>query len=469
MESGVQFVNGQNNCPLCAPSRASLWSGLYPHTSGYFGYNQQANHWRRSPVLRNTVTLPEHFRANGYQVAATGKIHHNGHEDYSIFSEFGPKPSHGPWPWDGKSVNERGGKERCCHPSMPPPLNTSHWEDSFGPLTEVPKYPGHEGWVLYNEPYRYASDADHDPTPDELSAAWAVQKLRKGFEQPFLLMVGFNRPHTPLYAPKKYFDMFPAEEMELPPYLENDLEDCARMLREQPASGYGFGRFQRLLEAGGRPMWQRWIQAYLACVTFVDDQVGAVLDALESSGHAGDTIVIFTGDHGYHMGEKDYLFKWSMWEESARVPFVVRAPGVSKPGTVCEHPVSLIDFYPTLVDLCGLPREPNADGNQKPLDGHSLRTLLEDPAGGVWDGPSMALTAKAGPDKLEIDEPGPPDSQHYTLRSRRWRYIRCPDGEEELYDHTADPHEWKNLAGDARYAEVLAEHRQELFRRTGIG
>ena len=320
IDSGVQFTNAQNNCPLCGPSRASVWSGVYPHASGYFGKDQQANPWRKNPVLEECVTLQEHFRNHGYDVPATGKIHHNGHEDWSIFSEFGPKPSFGPYPWDGKSLRESGRREWMSHPSMPSPLHPGHWEDSFGPLDEIPKYPGYEGWVLYDEPFDYRSDEDRTLMPDERSAAWALDWLSHERPDPFLMMVGFSRPHTPLYAPRKHFDMFPLAEIQLPPYLADDIEDCAFELwhgaRRRKRIQYGFGRYDRVLKAGGPEMWRRWIQAYLACVAFVDDQVGAVLDALETSPHRDNTIVVFTGDHGYHMGEKDFLFKNSVWEEA---------------------------------------------------------------------------------------------------------------------------------------------------------
>ena len=204
-------------------------------------------------------------------------------------------------------------------------------------------------------------------------------------------------------------------------------------------------------------MWKRWIQAYLACVAFVDDQVGKVLAALEASPYAKNTIVIVTSDHGFHMGEKDYLFKDSAWEESCRVPLVVYAPGVTQPGTRCNHPVSLIDLYPTLIDLCGLSKNPNADTNGYPLDGHSIRPFLKNPHRGHWKGPPVALSVIGGWGR----------TLNFSVRSRDWRYVLCENGEEELYDHTSDPHEWTNLAKDPEYAQTKKKLQKQLLKLVG--
>jgi arylsulfatase A-like enzyme len=198
----------------------------------------------------------------------------------------------------------------------------------------------------------------------------------------------------------------------------------------------------------------------------VDDQLGTVLDALTSSGHAGNTIVIFTSDHGFHMGEKDLLIKKTVWEESTRVPLVIRAPAIAKPGRQCDQPVSLVDLYPTLVDLCGLPDKPNGDGNGRVLDGHSLRPLLADPVEGTWDGPPVALSVIEGGEPVEIGEIAPVNRQHFTVRSRHWRYCLWANGEEELYDHRTDPHEWRNVAANPEHAKTKVELREELRKLT---
>jgi len=484
MARGVRFTNAQCSAPLCGPSRASWLTGLSPCTTGYFGYRQQQNHWRHFPLLQDARTMMEHFTANGYDVYGTGKIMHGGHEDWSVwqrpdgFDGRGIRPRMGPWATDG-TRRVRDLYQFIGHPAMPSVYHRHHFK-VFLPLSEVPSWPadpekgipGHTGWAdyevrdgkWYNKEFRYVSETDRDLMCDEQSARWSADVLRQKHGRPFMLMNGFMRPHTPLIAPKKYFDMFPLGEIELPPYLENDLDDCAKSF----LLGNGYARwFPELMEAGGVDLWKQWVRAYLACVAFVDDQVGIVLDALEKSPYADNTIVIFSSDHGYHMGEKDWLFKNSIWEEATRVPLVVHAPGVTKRGIECDHPVSLLDMYPMLNDLCGLSNDPNADGNGAELDGHSIRPFLEDPVHGEWDGPSVALTSVNSSLPLEVDEPGKPENQHHTVRSRRWRYTLCYNGEEELYDHHADPHEWENRADDPACANAKRELKAELLRLTG--
>jgi arylsulfatase A-like enzyme len=229
-----------------------------------------------------------------------------------------------------------------------------------------------------------------------------------------------------------------------------------------------YTRLERLREAyPGQEGWKRWIRGYLASVAFVDDQLGKVLDALDKSAHAEKTIVVFTSDHGFHMGEKDLLIKKTVWEESTRVPLIMRVPGVAQPSQRCEQPVSLVDLYPTLIDLCGLPTDPNREGNGRALDGHGLRPLLADPDGDTWNGPPVALSVIEGGDSVEIGEMAPVERQHFTVRSRHWRYCLWANGEEELYDHRTDPHEWHNLAAVPEQTKVKAELREEMRKLTG--
>jgi len=188
-----------------------------------------------------------------------------------------------------------------------------------------------------------------------------------------------------------------------------------------------------------------------------------VVDAIDSSGLRDNTIVLVTSDHGYNMGEKDYLFKNSLWEESGRVPLIIRAPGIAKAGAVVEHPVSLIDIYPTLADLCNLKGDTRKNDKGAPLDGYSLEPFLTDPKTDRWDGPDVALTVI----KSERYPSEQIDRQHYSVRSRRWRYILYNNGDEELYDHDADPYEWTNLSENEQYAQVKAGLKKQLLRMTG--
>ncbi|MDX1283355.1 MAG: sulfatase [Draconibacterium sp.] len=469
IEKGVRFTNAQTNCPLCGPSRASLWSGLYPHTTGFFGYSQQQNHWRKNHVLKNTVTLFEHLSGNGYNVYATGKIHHNGHEDYSIFenedgsSGFKVKDSFGPYPWDGDPEKIAEKIRGITHPDMLPYLQNLRWSKSFGPIRNISNDVEGGTWLYthWGEEFKINNQNERDLTPDERSAEYAVEVIEKNHEKPFFLAVGFNRPHTPLYAPQKYFDMFPLESLRLAPNLENDLDDCAKSLKgKTDFMAAGFGSYKMYNEAGGKELLLKWTQAYLACVASVDEQIGKVVEAIQNSEHADNTLIIVTSDHGYHMGEKEYIFKNTLWEESARIPLIISGLE-SAHGKECTNPVSLIDIYPTVADICQLPENPNKGGNEKKLDGYSLKPLYENPESGNWKGNDFAITAVASNEKLEVNEPGKINQQHYSIRTERYRYILCRNGEEELYDHYYDPYEWNNLANDPLYKKVKKEMKQK--------
>ncbi len=467
--SGVRFLNAHSNNPVCGPSRASLWNGLYPHTTGYYGYNQNENTWRDNPVMENSITLFEHFYKQGYDVLGTGKIFHINQHTQELFryqddgEAFGENVNQGPWAWNGKNL--------ITHPSMRAPFNLSPFE-SVAPLSDVPEgpsnpdmeIPGYKGWYDKGKPFRYENEKDRDLMSDEISAAWAVEKLKEEFDHPFLMAVGFMRPHCPWIAPKKYFDMFPLDSIELPPYLENDLEDCGSSMKELKNEGSApVTRFERLQKAyPGDEGWKRWVQGYLACVAFTDAQVGKVLNALDDSNYKNNTIVVFVSDHGFHMGEKDLLFKRTVWEESTRIPMVIRAPGISKANSTCATPVSLIDCYPSLVDLCGLPENPNQNGNGVSLDGFSLRPLLINPGKGEWEGPDVALSAIYGTVPVEIGEPGKIENQHFTLRSADWRYVQYSNGDEELYNHKTDPQEWENAAGILENSKEQMRFKKEL-------
>ena len=476
---GIRFTNAQCNAPLCGPSRASLWSGLYPHTTGYFGYNQQPNHWRNNQVLSNTVTLFEHFSRSGYQVYATGKIHHNGHEDLSIFnnadgsSGFKVKASFGPYPWDGEAATASLQQRGVMHPDFPESLQGSRWSEGFGEVRNISEfYDGKGSWLYdhWGKEYIIKSEESRDLMPDEACTQYALSILEEKHQKPFLITLGYNRPHSPQYVPKKYFDLYGLDTLMLSPSLKNDMEDCAtEAIESKDVVGVNVGRhkYRRYLNAGGEEMIKRWTQAYLASVSFVDDQVGEVMRALKNSPYSENTLIIFTSDHGYHMGEKELIFKNTTWEESTRVPMVIAGPGVVT-DMECFTPVSLIDLYPTLVDYCHLPESPNRDGNQKELDGFSMIPLLKDPEAGHWVGPKLALTAVCSQQKLEKDQAGPVDQQHYSARSERYRYILYRTGEEELYDHRYDPYEWFNLADDPGYAEMKKDLNSKLFSLVGI-
>lgn len=473
VSKGVRFINGQNNNPVSGPSRASLITGIYPHTSGYFGYNFNHIHWRSNPVLKESMTLFDFFRANGYKVLGTGKVFHNTQEEWSSFDEYGHEPSWGPWPWDGTSdtVYSFDQLAETANAAFHNDFAEGHFmiTDQFGRLSDVPVIPpdpqkgipGYSGWRLYHKPFRYVNRNDRDLMPDELNAQWAGEKLREEHDKPFLLCIGMNRPHAPTFAPDEYFDLFPIEEVQLAIIKEGDTEDCADILVPPgaDASALGFRRYENYIRQGGKELLRKWTQAYLANIAFVDDQIGKIMDALEASNYADNTWVIFTSDHGYHMGEKEYLFKNSLWEESCRVPFIVTGPGIPE-GRICDQPVSLVDLYPTFIEIAGL--NPDLVIPQK-LDGFSIVPLLKNPEKGQWRGPAAALTSIHSLERLDAGKPGIPERQHYSLRTRKYRYIFCNNGEEELYDHESDPYEWNNLADDPDYATIKEELKAEMI------
>ena len=464
-QTGVSFRRAYSNNPVCAPSRSSFLTGIYPHTSGNLFWAK----WFQNPILANSKTIMEHFRDNGYSVVGSGKLMH--HFKAEVWDEFPHKADYGPVAYDGK--------ERVGHPSVPEPFRSiGSIDGSFAPLSDVP-YGGAEGkgWIYGRwdklQPFRYVSENERSATPDERNAQWAARRIREFAasekQQPFFLAVGFIRPHTPLYAPKKYFDMFPLESLQLPVIKPGDADDCHyREVFNDQIKGL---RYYRMLGESYPTIddgLRAFLQAYLACIASVDDQIGVVTEAIDKSPLKDNTIIVVTSDHGWQNGQKDYVFKNSPWEESTRIPFIVRAPGIAKAGGIAEHPVSLIDLYPTLVDLCDLKGDTRKSDRGRPLDGHSVRPFLEEPTAREWEGPEGALSmvyagenSKTGLTKTELKDPA---RQHWSLRTERWRYILYNNGAEELYDHDNDPYEWTNLAHGPNHASTMQALREELLK-----
>ena len=351
--------------------------------------------------------VSHYFADHGYRTLAVGKITH-GYSVKLAFDSYGGK-------FAGSGPKPSGGRRFNYHlPNVP-------WT---GTQTDWGAFPDRE-----------------EEMSDHKSADWAVERLAEESKQPFFLAVGFVRPHVPFYVPQKWFDLFPLDDVQLPPVRNDDLLDVpeiSRRIHELPKyPGLAF------LQKNDNEQFRKCVQAYLACVAFVDHQVGRVLDALDKGPHAADTVVVLFSDHGYHLGEKDRVSKHSLWEESARVPLVV-APAKSqgkqfgKAGQLCSKPVGLIDLYPTMLQMCGLPAK-------KSNQGDSLVPLLKNPSAN-WRFSTLTTYARG----------------NHTLRSERYRYLRFEDGSEELYDHAEDPNEWTNLATRLKYAKLLKQFRKEL-------
>lgn len=376
--NGQIFTRAYCAAPACNPSRASLLTGIRPSTSGVYHNNQP---WR--PVLPDAVTLPQYFAANGYEVEGIGKIFHDAFNDAAS------------WPVYHKV-------QRSPQPRGAPVAGKANFDWS---------------------PVQARDEDMGDYKNVDIAISFLQQQQR---QKPFFLAVGFTRPHLPWYVPQKYFDQYPLAGIQLPKVTGNDLADVppAGVAIAKPKGDHAF-----IKESG---QWKNAIQGYLASITFTDGQIGRLLDALERSPYRRNTIIVLFGDHGWHLGEKEHWRKFALWEEATRVPFIVLAPGITKAGSTSGRPVSLLDIYPTLLELCGLPAK-------KELEGSSLAPLLKNPSA-AWEKPVLTTHGL----------------NNHAVRSERWRYIRYEDGSEELYDHDNDRQEWKNLAGDAQYNAVKA-------------
>ena len=406
---GVRFDRAYCQFPLCGPSRNSMLTGLYPNSTGILSNSQ---------IFRQTIpshrSLPQAFRFDGYFAARIGKLYH-----YNVPKSVGTNGHDDPGSWE-LELNPAG----CDRLEEEPHIFT---------LT-----PGRFGGTLswYASP---KSDRYHTDGMLAADAEWVLERCARRKDRPFFLAVGFYRPHTPYVAPKPYFEHYPTDRM---PVVTGVAEDQADL----PAAA--LGSYKREQDKLTDPLRRECVQAYFASVSFMDAQVGRVLDALDRLGLAENTIVVFTSDHGYHLGEHGLWQKMSLFEESARVPLIVAAPGSRAAGSVCTSPVGLIDLYPTLAELCGVTAPEN-------LQGQSLAAMLDD-----------AETPGRGWTLSQVTRGGrlPGRFFGYTLRTPLWRYTQWADGKlgRELYDHDADPRELVNLADDPARADTLARLERQL-------
>jgi len=401
---GMVFTNAHCAAPACGPSRAAIMSGIRPSTSGNYR-NQHSI--INNPILNNAVLLPEFFQDNGYYVCGAGKLFHGAHFNREL---------------KGRGFDE-------YYPSKDRDLPQGEFKFSSSlPLNGIEGYPRHVDWGPFHP------DVTIDNTMDGKTAKWAAEKLLGGeLEEPFFMGAGIFLPHLPDYAPQKYFDMFPLEDIKLPEgYREDDLDDVSGVCLDMGHPGW----YKRIVDAG---QWKHAIRAYLACSAMVDDVVGRIMEALEQSEYADNTIIVLWSDHGWQLGEKERWTKFALWERATKVNFVWVAPDVTKPGSVCDRPVNLLDIYPTLASLTGC--EPPEDQ----LEGNDLSVLMRDP-GASWDNTTLTTYTY----------------KNYGIRSDRYRYITYSDGTEELYDHEKDKWEWDNLAGDPEYAQIIKEMRKGI-------
>jgi arylsulfatase A-like enzyme len=374
---GVSFSNAHCAAPACEPTRASLFSGLRPSTSGCY---LNGNSWKK--YVKEGICLNAHFKNSGYYVMGTGKTYH---------SSAGAKAGIYEDEWD----------------EYPPLAKSSPGGAS--------KYQG------YFEPLPI--DMKDEDLGDWHSVNYCIEQLGKKRDKPFFLACGMIKPHLPWAVPQKYYEMFPRDKIKLPPHIKNDFSDIPKF-----AHGVGTsGDHPKFLQSG---RWKDAIQSYLATIAYVDVCIGRLLDALETSPHKDNTIIVLWGDHGWHLGEKERWRKFTLWEEATRAPLIWYAPGVTKADTICSRPVDFMSIYPTLCELAGIDKPSH-------VEGQSLVPLLKDPQA-KWDG--VAITTNG--------------FMNHSVRNENWRYTRYRDGSEELYDHRKDPYEWKNLAEKEEFASI---------------
>jgi len=278
-------------------------------------------------------------------------------------------------------------------------------------------------------------ETDDAQMGDFKSVDYVLGQLQAPRDKPFFLACGIYRPHLPWYVPKKYFDMFPLESVQLPKVMRDDLNDVGERARDIAYRGGAYHR--HVLDAH---QWRAAVQGYLASIAFADAMLGRLLDGLEASAQRENTVIVLWSDHGWQLGEKEHWRKFALWDNVVRCVLMIhvpkntpRLPEGSADGQRCDRPVSLQDIYPTLVDLCGLPKN-------RGIDGRSLAPLLGNP-GARWDHPALTTY----------------DFGEFSVRSDRYRYTVYIDGSEELYDHGSDPEEWRNLADDSNYDAIKKE------------
>jgi arylsulfatase A-like enzyme len=375
---GVTFTNAHTASSVCNPSRAAFLTGLRPSTSGVYG---NATDWRT--VIGDGYALPGFLRRQGYHTFGVGKLFHTARH---IRQED----------WDVYPQNPRGDDSLVQNENS----NASTERGSPGQAVRytagdlsIAELPGGDETV-----------------GDYWTASATIAALGEQRDRPFFIGCGIFRPHLPWHVPQKYFDLYPEETIQLPPYREDDLTDVP--------GGKASEEHLKILKEGS---WKKAIRAYLACITYADTQIGRVLDALEKSPHRDNTIVVVLGDHGWHLGEKQKWRKTGLWEEATHMPYIWAGPGIARGGRAGQ-PVDTMSLYPTLVELAGLARPAH-------VEGASIIRYLQDPAA-PWDG-TPALTTW--------------QFNNHTVRTDRWRYLRWNNGNEELYDHSVDPYEWHNL------------------------
>jgi iduronate 2-sulfatase len=407
---GVRFERAYAQYPVCNPSRNSFLSGLRPTQTGVLD-NESALRAK----LPNAVTLPQLFRQNGWFTAQIAKVFH-----VSQWDPPNPADRPGSWrlddplSWDYRmntkptAVGQQGVRRKL--PGSPAPNDQLHYE--------------------------LVADGDDDDQEDGEAVRKAIALMSERRDKPFFIGVGMRRPHAAWVAPKKYFDLYPKEKLRLPRFADNERarKPAAAFTNKEPH----YGEADNLLDL---------LRAYYASLTFMDVQVGRLMDAMDRMKLWDDTVVVLLGDHGFHLGEHGLWHKGTLFEEATRAPLIVVAPGAKGNGKASPRIVEFVDLYPTLSELCGLPAPAG-------LAGRSLRTLLDAPEG-RWAGAAFTVVTRRDGERQYLGR---------SVRTDNWRYTEWDEGRKgtELYDHRRDPGEHRNLATEPKYASVVARMKKQL-------
>ncbi|PWJ54071.1 arylsulfatase A-like enzyme [Dyadobacter jejuensis] len=384
INKGVLFTNAQCQSPMCGPSRTAVMTGVRPSTSGIYGMIDDNAIKEVNAATQKSTFLQQYFKDAGYYTMGVGKIFHEHAPDGVLDESGGRVPGFGPKP----KVN-------------------FHW-DQKKTSTD---------WGAFPE--------TDEQMPDYKSAQWAVERLHRSYDRPFFLSVGFLRPHVPWYVPQKWFDLYDKDKIHLPPYLKSDRDDLPAIALEvddlpmMPTTDWA-------IETG---QWKDILHGYLASVSFVDHYVGEVLNALENSPYADNTIVVLWSDHGYRLGQKGTFAKMCLWNSATAAPLIFSGPGLPH-NVKIDVPVELFSIYPTLTDLCDLLQNKN-------LEARSLSPLLLAP-NTEWEYPTITTWAR----------------NNHAICTSDYRYIHYEDGSEELYLLKTDPNEWYNEAGNKKYTKI---------------
>lgn len=401
-EMGILFTNAHCVAPLSGPSRAAIFSGMLPSNSGNYFQIADTNIKKSNEKSAQITFLPEYLANNGYKTMGVGKIFHQG-DRMGLFQEFNPIFH-----------------EMAFGPYLPNRRKAKYDPEKF--------YKGGKTSTDWSP-----IDIENEEMHDYKAATWAIDRLNENHEDPFLLSVGFVRPHVPWYVPQEWFDLFDINDMVTPPYKADDLDDVpqiSRDLHDMPM----MPQTEWLIESGE---WKHMIHAYVACMAFMDAQVGRVLDALEKSEYADNTIIVLWSDHGYHLGEKGRTCKHSLWQRATHVPFIVAGLDIER-GQRCDAPITTLDIYPTLLDVCDMPANKLNDGN-------SIVPLIDN------------VDSKWG--NAAITQYGLGNNSIYY---GDYHYIQYSDGESELYNVKSDPNEWDNITADPQYKSVKAKMKKFL-------